>query len=276
MQKPKISRNLLYIIGAVVLAGIASMLAMTYVQKTVAEKTRDDTVTVDVAVPNDDLPAGTVLTAEMLSLRSVPADLVPSNALTPENYDRFTGRMLRADIRGGVPISSGALVPLYETFSSLIPEGKVAYNLSVDENNSISGMVAPGDWIDIFFLKDGSAGADDRRGARLFPLLQKIRVLATGVKVRDAVHGSGSDEEQDGYSTLTLELDQYQAKQLAVASKAGALRVLLRKLDDDSPGTANGLTERDLLHSLGEGMPGRSAGSRAVRSVEFIIGSSKG
>lgn len=273
MQKPKISRNLLYIVGAVILAGLAAFMAMTYVRQTVEERTRDNTVTVDVAVPTSDLPAGTVLTTQMLSVRSVPADFVPDNALTPDNFEQHTGRVLRTDIRGGVPISGGALVPLYETFSNLIPEGKVAYNLSVDENNSISGMVAPGDWIDIFFLKDSEGGTADRRGARLFPLLQKIRVLATGVRVKDAIR-PGEEEGEQGYSTVTLELDQYQAKQLTMANKAGALRVVLRKLNDDSPGSAHGLTERDLLRSLGDDPVQRTRNGQQ-RGIEFIIGNSR-
>lgn len=274
MQKPKISQNLLYIIGAVVLAGIAAVLTMTYVQRTVDERSRDDTLTMAVAVPTADLAAGTMLGEQMLAIREVPADLVPSNALTPDNYGEHIGRVLRTDIRAGVPISGGALVPLHETFSAVIPSGKIAYNLSVDENNSISGMVAPGDWIDIFFLKDTDSTGASQQGARLFPLLQMIRVLATGVQVQDAIYGS--DGEDRGYSTLTLELDQHQAKQLAVADKAGSLRVVLRRLDDDYPGTATGMTERELLRSLGDGTStGLSGPRRRSRAIEFIVGSSR-
>lgn len=281
MQKIKVSRNLLYIIGAVVLATIAALLTMTYVQQTVAERSRDTTVTVAVAVPTSDIGAGTVLSEGMLAVRNVPTDFVPSNALTPDNYDQFVGRVLRTDIRSGVPISGGALVPLHETFSSVIPQGKIAYNLSVDENNSISGMVAPGDWIDIFLLMSGGStggGAATQQGTRLFPLLQRIRVLATGAQVEDAL--VGGDDGGRGYSTITLELDQYQAKQLAVADKAGGLRVVLRKLQDDSPGTATGMTERELLRSLGDGVSAPAMGPvhrlRGAPPIEFIVGSSRG
>lgn len=269
MQKPRINKNFAYIATAGLLALIASGIAIRYVQTTVAEKTRDDREMVEVAVANSDLAQGAVLTSEDLSTRSVPADFVPADAVTPENYSEFAGRMLRAPVRGGAPLSAAALVPVYDQFSRVIPKGKVAYNLSVDENNSLSGMVSPGDMIDILFLKDGE---EAKGGPRLFPLLQQIKVLATGTQIGEKVPAPGEVEGNEGFSTVTLELDQHQAKQLAVASKAGSLRVLLRELTDTSPGAVNGLSERELLRSLGA-YPAASGGTpRRRQGIEFIIG----
>ncbi|MFC0676561.1 Flp pilus assembly protein CpaB [Lysobacter korlensis] len=258
-------------IVALVLAAIASLVAVRYVQTVVAEKTRDDQVLMEVTVPNEDLPQGTILREDQLSLRAVPADFVPADALTPENYEMYAGRVLRNAVRAGAPLSAGALSPLYDQFSRVIPKGKVAYTLSVDENNSISGMIAPGDMIDILFLKDGESG---REGARLFPLLQQIKVLATGTRVGEKVTPEVEGApDVEGYSSVTLELDHYQAKQLAVASKAGNLRVLLREITDNSPGMANGLSERDLLRSLGgEGSAPARARAAQASGIEFIIG----
>ncbi|RMH93823.1 Flp pilus assembly protein CpaB [Lysobacter pythonis] len=265
MQKPKLNKNFMYIGAAGLLALMASGIAVKYVQTTVAEKTRDDREMVEVAVANNDLTQGAILSPEDLSSRSVPADFVPADAVTPENYEEYTGRMLRSPVRGGAPLSASALVPLYDQFSRIIPKGKVAYNLSVDENNSISGMISPGDMIDIFFLKDMD---EAKGGPRLFPLLQQIKVLATGTQVGEKIHPPGEENEaNDAYSSLTLELDQHQAKQLAVANRSGNLRVLLREITDTSPGTANGLSERELLHSL-SGMQS----TRRNQGIEFIIG----
>lgn len=268
MQKPNISRNLLYIIIAVVMAILAALIAVRYVQKQVDERTRDDREMVQVAVPVEDMPQGAIIEAGDLASRSVPAELAPADAVTPENHADYEGRMLRAAVRGGAPLSAAALVPLYDQFSKVIPQGKVAYTLSVDENNSISGMIAPGDLIDILFMKENEGDQGKDTGVEVLPLLNQIKVLATGSRVGEKVTPEGQPEEEaQGFSSVTLELDHRQASRLAVASKAGNLRVLLRELHDTSPGSASGLSENELLHSLGAGDAVRSGSG-----IEFIIG----
>jgi pilus assembly protein CpaB len=275
MQKPKISRNHIYIVVALVMAVLAALIAVNYVQTTVAERTQDNRRMIDVAVPLADMPQGAIVQPGDLAVRSVPAEFAPADAVTPDNHAEFEGRMLRSPARGGAPLSASALVPLNEHFSSLIPQGKVAYTLSVDENNSISGMLVPGDLIDILFVKDKDGDpAAARAGARVLPLLQQVRVLATGTRIGERVAREGQpDGDTQGFSSVTLELDQTQAKSLVIASQVGALRVLLRDVKDRSPGPAQGLSEREWLRSLGvsDVAPGGTAGTRGNR-IEFIIG----
>lgn len=269
MQKPKVSKNFLYIGTALVLAVLASLVAVRYVQQQVADRIKDDREMVEVAVPANDLPQGAVISESDLQLRSVPSELVPADAVTADNFAEYDGRMLRAPVRGGAPLSAAALVPLYDQFSRVIPKGKVAYTLSVDENNSISGMIAPGDLIDILFMTDGDDTGTTSAGAQVFPLLDQIKVLATGSRVGERITPDGQVEEAaEGFSSVTLELDRYQANRLAIASKAGTLRVLLRELNDGSPGSPNGLNENALLRSLGSGTDGVDPDG----GIEFIIG----
>ncbi|WP_449446977.1 Flp pilus assembly protein CpaB [Thermomonas brevis] len=275
MQKLKISRNYLYIGIALVMALLAALIAVNYVQTTVAERTQDNRRMIEVAVPLADMPQGAIVQAGDLAVRSVPAEFAPADAVTPDNHTEFEGRMLRSPARGGAPLSASALVPLNEQFSSLIPQGKVAYTLSVDENNSISGMLVPGDLIDILFVKDKDGDpAAARAGARVLPLLQQVRVLATGTRIGERIAREGQpDADAQGFSSVTLELDQAQAKSLVIASQVGALRVLLRDAKDRSPGPAQGLSEREWLRSLGvsDVAPGGTAPARGHR-IEFIIG----
>lgn len=275
MQKLKISRNYVYIGIALVMASLAALIAVNYVQTTVAERTQDNRRMVEVAVPLADMPQGAIVQPGDLAVREVPAEFVPVDAVTPENHTEYEGRMLRSPARGGAPLSASALVPLHEHFSSLIPQGKVAYTLSVDENNSISGMLVPGDLIDILFVKDkdGDAAAA-RAGARVVPLLQQVRVLATGTRIGERVAREGQPEtDAQGFSSVTLELDQAQAKSLVIAAQVGALRVLLRDAKDRSPSPAQGLSEREWLRSLGV-YEETAEGKRGARGngIEFIIG----
>lgn len=273
MQKPKVSKNHLYIAAAVGMALVASFIAVSYVQNTVAERTQDTREMIEVAVPMADLPQGAIVQSGDLASRSVPVEFAPADAITPDNHAQYEGRVLRAAARGGAPLSASALVPLHEHFSSLIPRGKVAYTLSVDENNSISGMIVPGDMIDILFVKDKDNDDKAGGGVRVLPLLEQVRVLATGTKIGEEVPREGQpDTSGQGFSSVTLELGQDQAKSLAIASQVGSVRVLLREVKDRTAAPLRGLSEQEWLRQLGL-TSGTPAASRTRESrVEFIIG----
>ena len=257
---PAINRNLVYLIVAVGLGLVAAVAAVSYIRTEVDERTRDAaTEKVAVAVPKRDMDVGTVINEEDLAVREVPIDFVPADAVTPDNYASLMGRMLRAPVREGAPMPGAALVPLYDQFSRVIGEGRVGYTLQVDETNSVSGMVTPGDRVDILLSVEQESG-----NTRVLPLLEDINVLATGTRIGEEL---ANDEGGLGFSTMTLELQPRQAERLTVADKAGDLRVLLRQREDGSAFGLDGLTESELLR----GAP-RPVARRRTGGVEFIIG----
>jgi pilus assembly protein CpaB len=236
--KLQVNRNLVFLLVALVLGVLAAFLAVNYVQNTISARTTVVEDTIVVGVPKRDMAAGELLGPDDLAARPVPPDLAPADAITPDNYALNVGRLLRAPIRQGAPVSAAALVPLYEQFSAVIAKGNVAYNLSVDENNSISGMIIPGDFVDILLTVD-----DEDNGARVMPLLENIGVLATGTRVGE----TPIDDSTTGYGSITLEVSPESAQRLAVAAKSGSLRVILRQIDDRRPFMLNGLTRKQLL-----------------------------
>lgn len=267
MPMPKINRNVLYVGGAVVLGVIAALVAVNYVQQQVSARTaRVAAADTPVAVATRDFAVGETMVAADFASRPVPGDLVPADAITPDNYGQYVGRMVRAPIRKGAPLSASALVPLYDQFSRVLKAGMVGYTLPVDDNNSVSGMVAPGDRVDVLLTFDGDSAeaggakgaAAPKQGSQVVPLLENILVLATGGRVGD----TPQTEETAGYSNITLELEPAQAQQLTVAQKAGQLRLLLRSKDDESPFYLDGLTQAGLLQAYQGGADG----------VEYIIG----
>lgn len=251
----KPNRNLVFIVVALGLGLLAALVAVRYVQKAVDARAAPPTEMVAVAVPKADMEPGTVVTTADLAVREVPADLQPADAVTPDNVDQYAGRMLRAPVREGAPLGASALVPLYDQFSRVIGKGNVGYTLQVDETNSISGMIAPGDHVDILLTVDQEQG-----GARVLPLLEDVNVLATGNRVGDTPAG----EDDQGYSNITLELSPEQAQRLTVAAKAGSMRVMLRQVEDRSAFGLDGMTQKELL--------GTPKGQGGGGGVEFIIG----
>lgn len=266
MPMPKINKNFLYLGGALALGLVAALAAVNYVQQQVAARTaRVAAADAEVAVATRDFAIGETMGAGDFASRPVPGDFMPADAITPDNYGQYVGRMVRAPIRKGAPLSASALVPLYDQFSRVLKAGMVGYTLPVDENNSVSGMVAPGDRVDVLLTFDGDSAeakggerGQARQGSQVVPLLENILVLATGGRVGD----TPQTEETAGYSNITLELEPAQAQQLTVAQKAGQLRLLLRSKDDESPFYLDGLTQAGLLQAYQGGAEG----------VEYIIG----
>lgn len=258
------NKNVLYLGGALALGLVAALLSVSYVRQRVDEATAAARVVVQeaqVVVSRRDLAAGETISESDMVTRNVPLDFVPADALTIENHGSYVDRMVRAPIKRGTPLTASALVPLFDKFSHVIVPGKVGYTLSVNENNAISGMIAPGDAVDILlaYTDDSSTDAGSKAATRVVPLLENITVLATGTRIQDLPGG----ELSGGFASVTLELDPRQAEQLTVGQKMGDLRVLLRNFEDKTPFGLSGLSEAALKALFG-GVGGDD--------VEYIIG----
>ncbi len=255
---PKVNRNLLYLGIAILLGAAASFMAVHYVNKQVAARTRVVTPqTRQMVVPVRDLAQGISLSQDDIAVRDVPVDFVPADALTPDNYQKYLGQVLRSPLTHGSPIASSAIDLLTDHFSNVIEPGHVAYSIQVDQTNSVSGLIVPGDRIDILLLTVGGDGDELIR-----PLLGNVLVLATGQQAK-GVRSEGVDSKS--YSNITLELMPLDAQRMGMALKLGELRVMLRNADSQEPFDLRTLTRADLLQLS---RPARQAGS----GIQFIIG----
>ncbi len=110
------------------------------------------------------------------------------------------------------------------TFSARVSSGRRAVTVPVDEISSISGLVEPGDRIDIMVTV--------RREARqlAFILLQSVPVLATGTKVEQGT--DGREGARRTFTTITLDVNAEQARQVIAAREIGKITALLRAPGD--------------------------------------------
>lgn len=254
---PKINRNLLYLGIAILLGVAASFLAVHYVNKQVAERTNVvSPKTLQVVVPVRDMKKGETLSQADIAVRDVPQDFVSIGALTPDNYQHYLGQVLRAPLTHGAPIDGSAIDLVADHFSNIIEPGNVAYTVQVDETNSVSGLIVPGDHIDILLL------TTDDKHERIRPLLGRVLVLATGHQAKGI--RSDPSERNTSYSNLTLEVSPKNAQRIGMALKVGQLRVMLRNADSKEPFGLGMLSRDDLLRL--------SSGARQGSGIQFIIG----
>ena len=139
----------------------------------------------------------------------------------------------------------------------------------VDDINSISGFLQPEDQIDLL-LSYGSAEAQ-----HIFPLIQSLNVIATGIQTLVDKNGQVS---QRNFSTITVQVSPEQAKKITLAQQVGKLTALLRNPDDDAPLSNQPLSVAHLLN--GSQTPSinatKVARPRSIKkqSIEYIIGGS--
>jgi pilus assembly protein CpaB len=253
-----LNKNWMILVAAIAVGAIAAFGAKNYINNRVADiEARDkNKATVKVVVAKEMLEKGIPLTAKNMAVRDIPKEWVHSNAITPDQFSRVEGTKLAYPAQAGEPVVwsqlEGESIP---SFSSMLIAGRRAVTVPVDEISSLSGMVAPGDLIDIVV----STQKDSKNYT--FTLLQSIKVLATGTQI------SNDKKDAQGnamtYNTITLDTLPDDAKRIIAAREVGKITALLRSPGDES---SVSMSRSDAAALLG------LSGYKGVSSVPVIYG----
>jgi pilus assembly protein CpaB len=229
------------VLGASIGIGLLAALgARSYLSNRMAEiDARARGRNVNVIVAKSDLPKGTRLSADTVAVRSIPLEYAHSSALVPEQFDRVEGQPLAFNVKAGEEIVWSLLEPRKPpTFSTRVEAGRRAITVAVDEINSISGLLEPGDVIDLMLTVD-------QKGRKVtVPFMQGVHVMATGQRAVD----DPKTGERKTYSTVTLDVAPTQARNIIVARDAGRITALLRNPQDNAGAR---FSQRDLSELLG-------------------------
>ena len=143
------------LIGAIGFGLAAAALSYIYlkseeaalIQKYAGKEGRPVTVLVAAA----DLRKGSLLRRESLSQRQIPSDFAHGDAISASEYERYLGRTIEVDVKAGKPLLKSFLDDSFPVdFSDIVPIGRRALTVQVDEINSIGGFLRPGNRIDLF------------------------------------------------------------------------------------------------------------------------------
>lgn len=211
---------------------------------------------VKVVVAKRPISRGELLSVNVLAVRDMPKAFVHSDAIRPGEIDTVLGfKMVYGLGQGESLLSSHVGSTKGASFSNLIEAGKRAITFPVDTLSSISGMITPGDHIDLFATLD-NGGIENT-----LPIITNIIIIATGV-VTDEVERSGSKSNRN-YQNITLHVAPLVAAQIAHARSVGSLMITLRSRGDNTPLDLKPVTTRTLL------------GKSAYRKVPVIGGVTK-
>jgi pilus assembly protein CpaB len=216
------------ILFAVILGLVSAYLIWAYFAK--LEDTKNRVAVVSATV---DINPHVTITGDMVTdAIAYPKDLIPDNAITDKK--QVEGRITLRHINAKDPIRSTDLVQEGQspTLALEIPKGMRAISIGAGEVMAVGTSVKPGDHVDIL-----ATYQDPRSQQELTKIImQNVLILAVNKGQTDVNGKEGAN------SSMTLAVKPEETELIAMADRAGALRVSLRPVGDqqtfDSPGVS--------------------------------------
>jgi len=141
--------------GAVGFGIFAAILAMLYLnareKQLKAQYEQNKQRQAMVVVANADLMKGQEISEKYFSQRPVPIEFIHGDAVSPNQFSKYVGSALTANLGKGKTLLKSFIDQEYpRDFSDIIPAGKRAMTITVDDINSIGGFLRPGNRVDLF------------------------------------------------------------------------------------------------------------------------------
>jgi len=197
----------------------------------------------DVVVAKVEIPMGSRIIAEQLTVAQFPVNVTPQGAIGKID-DRLVGRVAITAIPPRDPVTEAKLAPIGAAagLTSLIPEGYRAMTVKVDDVVGISGFIMPGSLVDVVVViqPPKGSGQDDRISKIV---LQNIKVLANGQNIDKPKN----DREVERVKAVTLQVTPEQAEKLALATTEGKLQLVMRNSVDQADEQTPGANKQRLL-----------------------------
>jgi len=213
-----------------------------------------------VVVAATDLELGAELRPDDLRVVDWPAGAVPTGAFS--SPDELIGRGLIMPVIQHEPIlpmkvaskEAGAGLPV------VIPEGKRAVSVRVNEVIGVAGYVLPGTRVDVI----ATASPSEKRGDTMTKVvLSDVQVLAAGTKMEQ----DGEQGKPMAVNVVTLLVTPEEAERLTLGATEGQIQLALRNpLDRTTPETP-GIRPAALLGASAPPARRAARGSRPVTTV---------
>lgn len=250
--------RLIGIIIALLLAVGAFFVAMKFLNNApqttsdggvVVGTTQPDVQTSEVLTAAEDIPIGTILTAEMVTSQPWPKHLIlPGFVTKGDETTNIVGMVTRSSFQAKEPIIRTRLANRNDPgfLAAALPSGKKVVTISTDTVAGVSGFIFPGDRVDVMVthdIPDENADPEKEKGKVekvTETLLSNMKVLAVDQR---AAGGPGKDDKKVP-TTISVEATLEDAQKLRLAQETGYLSLMLRSLDDRDTTDTGVITKR--------------------------------
>ena len=258
-------RGTIFIVASVV----AGLVATFAIHRYVSIKTQVPVAaTQQVIIAAGDIPSGTVLSSQNVKTVAWPLKVIPPKSAS--SLHEIEGRVVMVPIPQGNPVLFSMLAPegTAAGLSGILPDGKRALTIKVDEVSGVGGFIHPGDHVDV--LVDLALKEESEHFSRT--ILHDIVVLTTG-----QIWQQKGDDKPVVVTTVTLELTPHESEVLNLASNEGKVRLALRNRNNKTIAETEGVTTSFLLSGVAPKKQTTTAAAaqlptRAEKSIEVIKG----
>ncbi|MEM8569604.1 MAG: Flp pilus assembly protein CpaB [Pseudomonadota bacterium] len=196
---------------------------------------------VEVYAPVHPVAAGTIITEQVLRRLTFEPDVVSDEMVLAdeEGAEFLLGGVARQSLAEGLPIARSSIIhPGDRGFlAAVLPPGMRAISIEISEVAGLSGLVLPGDHVDIILTYSIVEWEEDRQ-RDIFAsetVVRDLRVLALDQRVqavRQEFDENGIPLPPPVASTATLQVTPRQAEMLTLASELGTLSLVLNSAQD--------------------------------------------
>ena len=226
-------RAVVPIVLALVVAVVASFLLYKWMKKQTAPKKVAEVKTVQVVVAEVDLHPGMKLKSEMMKTVSYLEESLPmGHFIAPE---KAAGRVVITPTKRQELILESRLAPATVKqggMAAIITPGKRAVSIAGNKVLGSSGLINPGDHVDILL----TAGGKNKT------VFENVLVLATGPQLR-----RNSEGKPSSVKVYTLEVTPEQGEKIILAASSGKIHFALRSVLDTETVLTTGATRKEIL-----------------------------
>jgi pilus assembly protein CpaB len=219
------------LIIAVVLAVGTGILTLRYLSNLNAQQQQAAVEMKTVVMTNVDVPARGKITADMLTVAKRQAsDVEPQSLEDPKQAEGDVA--LISMPAGTVLTASNVGTPAAVGLTVRLKPGERAISIPIDRVKSVSGLIQPGDRVDVLATVNKGPGVPPKT----FTIIRGALVLAINSTLEmSAAAAAGATPEPDtsgGVGTVTLGVSPEQADLLTVADINATLRLALRSPEE--------------------------------------------
>lgn len=267
------------LVVALLLGLLSAVLVFVYLGRSGGGESAPSGDTKAVVVASQDIAAGTRITEDMVRVKNVSSDAVVPNALT--STDIVVGSVARFPITtdeqvqenrvaaGGITVPKGEKVPL----AYVVPEGKRAVAIKVEQVINAGGLVVPGDFVDVIMVADIKSDLPPPldKSHLSMTILQNVEVLAVDQQVEEIVPETSGGDGADGTTsadgdvavsqrvpidrpdpnpeatTVTVSVTPTEAQIVAMADQDATLRLSLRPFGEEGQTSVSAMSDFELV-----------------------------
>ena len=235
-------RRLLILFVALVIAGVTAIYANSWINEqqrpveVVQAAQPVEEQFSEVLIAEADIPAGHFIKPQDVGWQRWPGDDIPEHYIvkSSDDEDAVIGAVVRRGLSAGQPIVKASVVKPGDRgfLAAVLSPGMRAVSVPINATSGNSGLIFPGDKVDLILTQTLDDGDVTRRVSET--VLPDIRIIAMGVDTGDDAQQGKHHEKA---RTATLEVSPREAESVALVTELGKLSLSLRSLANDEDAT---------------------------------------